>query len=87
MPLWRDKNIMLKWFDLGPSNSSGESSTVRGWRNNGPIPFHLTSRRSVFLAIIKRFGYFEFPLGMVSFTAETGRKYRLTAPGELGLRN
>jgi hypothetical protein len=43
--------------------------------------------RSVFLAVTVWFGYFEFSLGIVSFTGKTGRKYRLTAFDELGLRN
>ncbi|KAL2801616.1 hypothetical protein BJX63DRAFT_416965 [Aspergillus granulosus] len=45
------------------------------------------ARRSVFLAVTVWFGYFEFPLHIVPFTGETGRKYRLTVFDELGLRN
>jgi hypothetical protein len=45
------------------------------------------ARRSVFQAVTVWFGYFEFPLGVVPFTGETGRKYRLTAFDKLGLRN
>ncbi|KAL2808649.1 hypothetical protein BJX63DRAFT_408718, partial [Aspergillus granulosus] len=45
------------------------------------------ARRSVFLAVTVWFGYFEFRLGIVPFTGETGRKYRLTAFDKLGLRN
>jgi hypothetical protein len=45
------------------------------------------ARRSVILAVTVWFGYFEFPLGVVPFTEETGRKYRLTAFDKVGLRN
>jgi hypothetical protein len=45
------------------------------------------SKRSVFLAVMVWFGYFRFSLDMVPFTAETGRKYKLTASDKLGLRN
>lgn len=53
----------------------------------GRIEVTAFARRGVFLAVMVWFGYFEFPLGMVPFTAETSRKYRLTTSDELGLQN